>query len=69
MKLVRYLRSLDTIPKWLIFVAFTGSTWFFGQESWFPRRSGSDWEWVFFWAAIVALVTYWALFGFKKDSE
>ncbi len=80
MKLVRYLRSLDTIPKWLIFVSVTGSTWFFGQESWFFRTwqmdlspytagTSTDWEWVFFCTAIVALVFYWVLFGFKKDSE
>ena len=69
MKLVRYLRSLDPAPKWLIFVSATGSTWFFGQESWFLMYSGSHLEWVFFSTAIVALATYWALYGFKKDSE
>jgi hypothetical protein len=59
MKLVRYLRSLDDIPKWLIFVSLTGSTWFFGLEVWFRVPP---------MAALVALVTYWVLFGFKKDS-
>ena len=99
MKLVRYLRSLDTIPKWLIFVAVTGTTWFFGQESWFkdspldrykgptkqvtlgealdkgyeiihkPTQADLEafqLEWVLLTTAIVALVTYWALFGFKR---
>ena len=74
MKLLRYLRSMDTIPKWLIFVSLTGSTWFFGQESWFrwygwKESSGSHWEWVFFWTSIVALVTYWVLFDFKGSDE
>jgi hypothetical protein len=62
-KAVRYLRSLDTTPKWLIFVFATGLTWFFADDVFFIR----DEDWVFFWAGIVALVSYWVLFGFKKD--
>ena len=83
MKLIRYLRSLDTTPKWLIFVFATGSTWFFGQQVWFYQHwsfwsptlkmmksdSRSDWEWVFLTTSAVALFTYWAFFGFKNESE
>jgi hypothetical protein len=67
MKLVRYLRSLDTIPKWMMVVFATGSTWFFADEVWFryPRAE----EWIFFWTGIVALVSYWVLFGFKSNDE
>ena len=65
MKLVRYLRSLDTIPKWMMVVFATGLAWFFADDSFSSR----DEEWVFFWTGIVALASYWALFGFKKDSE
>ena len=65
-KLVRYLRSLDTIPKWLIFVFVTGLTWFFGQDVLFDWP---HWERVFFSTTIVALVSYWVLFGFKEESK
>ena len=64
-KAVRYLRSLDTIPKWLIFVFATGLTWFFNADA----EHYQDWHWVFFWAGIVALATYWALYGFKSNDE
>ena len=65
-KLLRYLRKLDTIHKCLIFVFVTGLTWFFGQEVWFHWP---HWERVIFSTAIVALASYWVLFGSKKNSE
>ena len=65
MKLVRCLRSLDTVPKWLIFVAVTG-TWLYGGVLLEIRH---QWPWIIPATSVVPLATYWALFGFKKDSE
>ena len=55
MKLVRYLRSLDTKPKILIFAAIIGGSLFLVQNS-------------YVWWAI-QLAAGWALFWEEKDSE
>lgn len=78
MKLVRYLRSLDTIPKWLIFVAVTGTAlaWFYWLFYW-PGRPWDEsvglyrrqWAWIIPTTSAVALTTYWALFGFKSSDK
>ena len=57
MNFIRHLRSLGKVPKWLILVAVPGTIWT-GMDS----LSG------FFPALVVALVTYWALFDFKRGS-
>ena len=65
MRLVRYLRSLDTIPKWLIFVVATGTAVYVGVL----LEVRHQWPWSIPVTFVVPLATYWALFGFKKDSE
>lgn len=35
--MIKRIRSLDNIPKWILFFGVVGSVWFFGQEIWFHR--------------------------------
>ena len=56
MKFIRYLRSLDRVPKWLILVAVTGTI-----------LAGTGFFSGFFPALAVALAAYWALFDFKRN--
>ena len=77
--MIKRIRSLDNIPKWILFLGIVGSVWFFGMENWF-RRTGAgmgfdgkmgsydvkDWEWVFLTTFLTAFFSYWLLFGLKK---
>ena len=66
MKFVRYLRSFNPIPKWLIFAAVTG-TWLYGGILLEIRH---QWPWIIPATSVVPLATYWALFGLKRrDSK
>ena len=51
MQFVRYLRSLDLVPRCLILVALGGGAWL---------------ETGYLGTSLVTLLAYWALFGFKR---
>ena len=38
--MIKRIRSLDNIPKWILFFGMVGSVWFFGMENWFRRTGG-----------------------------
>ena len=65
MKNLRYLRGLDTVPKWLIFVAVTGR-WLYGGGLLEIRH---QWQGIIPATPVVPLATYWALFGLKRRSS
>jgi hypothetical protein len=65
MKLVRYLRSLDTIPKWMMVVTATGFTWFLLKYEQYHLHYYIE----FLVTCIVALASCWVLFGFKSSDK
>lgn len=80
--MIKRIRSLDNIPKWILFFGMVGSVWFFGMENWFRRTGGGmgldgkiynydvkDWEWVFITTFLTAFFSYWVLFGLRKSNE
>jgi hypothetical protein len=60
-KLIQYIRSLDKIPKYFMFVFVTGSTWSL-LEAW-------NWDGIFFVSGLVGLFFYWLLFSFKSNNN
>ena len=68
LRLLRTIRSLPTIPKWILCVGIVVSTWVFGQVNWFYTvYSHGNWEWVFITTFIVTFLSYWLLFGLKGN--
>ena len=77
--MIERIRSIDKIPKWILFFGIVVSVWFFGQEIWFhkwsymydykarpiKRESTAEWEFVFFTTFLTAFFSYWLLFGLR----
>lgn len=65
MRIIRFLRGFDLVPKVLFVICITGNCWYLAQENLFDRF-GVDWEKVVLTASVGCLVSYWAFFGFRR---
>tara|TARA_B100000989_G_scaffold17777_1_gene11730 strand:- start:644 stop:898 length:255 start_codon:yes stop_codon:yes gene_type:complete len=70
--MIKRLRSLDKMPKWILFFGIVGSVCLFGIEEWFYyphiRVYKVHWEWVFLTTFLTAFFSYWLLFVLRKKN-
>ena len=76
--LIEKLRSMETLPKLILFVGIVASTWFWGQLVWYrkavyfsvePQKFkewDAYWSLVFYTTFFVAFLSYWLLFHPKE---
>ena len=72
--MIKRIRSLDIIPKLIIFFGVVGTAWFAGVEAWFRRPIfgggySVNWGYVFFTTFLATFFSYWLLFGLRKKAN